>query len=355
VSAPPQAIARDLAATLRGLLDLGTTNRQLLVLLATILIAFSVPLGANLFSGAALRSMGFQMPELGILSCAMMLALLSGGVDLSIIAVANIAALTMAYLLTSAPTGNSGAGTQFLSVFGGLVVALGVGLANGYFIAYRGVSPILATLGTMSVVKGLGIGLTHGGVISGFPESVVFFGTGTIVGVPVPLIVLAAVALPVYILLGWTPFGLQLRMVGANARAVHFSGVDTRRVVLAVYALSGLLAGLAGFLMLARFNSANAAYGESYLLVTILAAVLGGVDPAGGFGKLSGVILALIILQVIATAFNLLDLGQFLALSIWGGTLIVVAFLRRIAGARRSWLRRTVFEVDRKASRARRR
>jgi simple sugar transport system permease protein/ribose transport system permease protein len=285
--------------------------------------------------------MGFQMPELGILSFAMMLALLSGGVDLSIIAVANIAALTMAYLLTSAPTGAPGAGSQLLSVLGGLAVSLGVGLANGYFIAYRGISPILATLSTMSVVRGLGIGLTHGGVISGFPDSIVFFGNGTIFAVPVPLIVLAAVALPVYVMLDWAPFAPQLRMVGANARAVHFYGVDTRRVVLAVYALSGLLAGLAGFLMLARFNSANAAYGESYLLVTILAAVLGGVDPSGGFGKLSGVILALIILQVIATAFNLLDLSQFLALSIWGGTLVVVALLRRIAGARRFWLRRT--------------
>ena len=81
---------------------------------------------------------------------------------------------------------------------------------------------------------------------------------------------------------------------------------------------------------MARFNSANAAYGESYLLVTILAAVLGGVSPSGGFGKVGGLVLALIILQLISTCFNLLDFSQFLTLAIWGGTLIVVAAVSRL-------------------------
>jgi ribose/xylose/arabinose/galactoside ABC-type transport system permease subunit len=119
-------------------------------------------------------------------------------------------------------------------------------------------------------------------------------------------------------------------MIGSNEKAVRYSGIDTNRVLMKTYVLASLLSGIAGFLMLARFNSANAAYGESYLLVTILAAVLGGVDPFGGFGRVSGVVLALVILQVISTAFNLLDLSQFLALSIWGGTLIAVAGLKAI-------------------------
>ncbi|HVQ65903.1 MAG TPA: ABC transporter permease, partial [Bradyrhizobium sp.] len=93
-----------------------------------------------------------------------------------------------------------------------------------------------------------------------------------------------------------------------------------------------LLAGVAAVVMLARFNSANAAYGESYLLVTILAAVLGGVDPFGGFGKVGGLLLALIILQVISSAFNLLNLSQFLTLAIWGGILIAVAAVPHLGG-----------------------
>ena len=108
--------------------------------------------------------------------------------------------------------------------------------------------------------------------------------------------------------------------------------VHTRAVLLKLYVLSSLLAGVAAVVMLARFNSANAAYGESYLLVTILAAVLGGVDPFGGFGKVGGLMLALIILQVISSAFNLLNLSQFLTLAIWGGILIAVAAVPHLRG-----------------------
>jgi ribose/xylose/arabinose/galactoside ABC-type transport system permease subunit len=89
--------------------------------------------------------------------------------------------------------------------------------------------------------------------------------------------------------------------------------------------LSSLLAGVAALVMLSRFNSANASYAESYLLVTILAAVLGGTDPFGGFGKVGGLILALVILQVISSAFNLLGFSQFLTIAIWGGLLIATS------------------------------
>jgi simple sugar transport system permease protein/ribose transport system permease protein len=313
--------------------SLSVTNRQLIALLVVLVLGFSIPLGGELFSGASLRSMAFQMPEMGILALAMMVTLLSGGVDLSIIAIANLAALTMAYMISATPA-DLGAVAEVAwdvaAVVAGFAVALVVGLVNGAFIAWGRVSPILATLGTMSLVKGLAIGLTHGDVISGFPPAIVFVGNGTLLGIPVPLFVLVLAALAVNLILTRTPFGVRIAMMGTNTEAVRFSGIDTARVTMGIYVMSGLLAGLAGFIMLARFNSANAAYGESYLLVTILAAVLGGVDPAGGFGRVSGVILALIILQVISTAFNLLDLSQFLALAIWGATLIAVAGLKQM-------------------------
>ena len=94
-----------------------------------------------------------------------------------------------------------------------------------------------------------------------------------------------------------------------------------------VYLLSSLLAVVAALVMMARFNSANAAYGESYLLVTILAAVLGGVDPFGGFGKVGGLLMALIVLQVISSAFNLLNFSPFLTVAIWGALIIGVTAL----------------------------
>jgi ribose/xylose/arabinose/galactoside ABC-type transport system permease subunit len=287
-------------------------------------------LGERIIGVGALQSMAFQLPELGILSLAMMVALLSGGLNLSIIATANLCALTMAWVLTTHVPGAHGAAWalwQLGAVLAGIAVALIVGLINGWVIAYLGVSPILATLGTMTMCKGLSIGMTRGNVISGFPEPIVFLGNGMLAGVPVALLVFIAMCVPVAVLLNKTPFGHKVYMIGSSEKATRYSGVDTRRVLLGVYVLSSLLAFVAALVMMARFNSANAAYGESYLLVTILAAVLGGVDPFGGFGKVGGLLVALILLQLISSAFNLLNFSPFLTVAIWGVLIIVVTAL----------------------------
>jgi ribose/xylose/arabinose/galactoside ABC-type transport system permease subunit len=303
----------------------GGTNLRLLILLLVLVVVFGLSVGRSLFSVAALQSMAFQMPELGILSLAMMVALLSGGLDLSIIATADLCALAIAYMLTLDLPIASSLGWQVLAIASGFAVAALIGLLNGLLVAYVGVSPILVTLGTMTMVKGIAIGLTHGNVISGFPAWVVFIGNGTVLGVPMALFVFAAVAIPLSIMLTRSPLGISIAMIGSNERATRYSGIDTRRVLLKVYLLSSLLAACAAVVMMARFNSANASYGESYLLVTILAAVLGGIDPMGGFGRVSGLVLALVILQLISSAFNLLGISQFLTLAIWGGILIAVA------------------------------
>jgi simple sugar transport system permease protein len=300
-----------------------------LVLLALVGV-FWLLLGDRIFGIGALQSMAFQLPELGILSLAMMVTLLSGGLNLSIIATANLCGLTMAWVLTTYVPGAHGVmwgAWQVIAVLAGVAVAAIVGLINGFVIAYLGVSPILATLGTMTMCKGLSIGLTRGNVISGFPEPIVFLGNGTLMGVPVALMIFLALCVPVAVLLGKSPFGHKTYMIGSSEKATRYSGVDTQRVLLGVYVLSSLLAVVAALVMMARFNSANAAYGESYLLVTILAAVLGGVDPFGGFGKVGGLIMALILLQVISSAFNLLDFSPFLTVAIWGALIIAVTAL----------------------------
>ena len=300
-----------------------------LVLLALVVV-FGLLLGERIVGVGALQSMAFQLPELGILSLAMMVALLSGGLNLSIIATANLCVLTMAWVLTTQVPGAHGlmwGGWQVIAVLAGVAVASIVGLINGFVIAYLGVSPILATLGTMTMCKGLSIGITRGNVISGFPDPIVFLGNGTLAGVPVALLIFLALCVPIAVLLNKSPFGHKVYMIGSSEKATRYSGVDTRRVLLGVYVLSSLLAVVAALVMMARFNSANAAYGESYLLVTILAAVLGGVDPFGGFGKVGGLIMALILLQVISSAFNLLDFSPFLTVAIWGALIIVVTSL----------------------------
>jgi simple sugar transport system permease protein len=321
---PPSALSR---------LMPGAVLLRLFGLFAVLLVLLGLLLGGRLFNGAALRSMAFQLPELGVLSLAMMIPLLSGGLDLSIIATANLSALGAAAIFTHLGVGAQGVAAipwDVLAILVGFAIAGVIGTLNGVVIAYLGVSPILATLGSMTLVKGIAIGLTHGGIISGFPAFMVFIGNGSVFDVPVVLIVFVLIAIPVSILLTRTPFGTIVAMLGSNEKAVRYSGIDTRRVLIKVYILSALLSSVAGMLMMARFNSANASYGESYLLITILAAVLGGVDPAGGFGRVSGLVLALVILQLVSTAANLLNISQFLGLALWGVILLGVAGVSRV-------------------------
>ena len=311
-------------------------DRRLLSLLAALVLVFGLLLGDRLFDATSFRSMAFQLPELGILSIAMMVALLSGGLDLSIIATANLVALTVAFIFSFVPAepGIAWALWQLLALAAGLTLALVIGAVNGVIIAYLGVSPIMATLGAMMVIKGISIGVTRGGILSGFPEPILFIGNGTVFGIPVVMLIFVAVALVMSIVLRSTRFGQTLNMLGSNEAATRYSGIDTRRTIVSTYMISSLLAAIAGVVMMSRFNSANASYGESYLLVTILAAVLGGVSPSGGFGKMGGLVLALVILQLISTSFNLLDFSQFLTLAIWGGILIAVAAVSRTLSGR---------------------
>ena len=149
---------------------IGAVNLRLMILLIGLLVVFGLVLGDRLFTSASLRSMAYQLPELGILSLAMMAPLLSGGLDLSIIATANLVALTIAFLFQTIVPAEPGLGwavAQFAAVGAGLLLAVGIGAVNGFIIAYLEVSPILATLGAMTFIKGISIGLTHGGVLSG--------------------------------------------------------------------------------------------------------------------------------------------------------------------------------------------
>ena len=242
-------------------------------------------------------------------------------------------ALTIAYLfqvMVPVDPGVVWGAAQIAAVLIGLALSLAIGAINGFIIAYLEVSPILTTLGSMTLIKGISIGFTHGEVLSSFPAPIVFIGNGSLLGIPVVVVIFIAVAAVVGLILAKTPFGQILHMLGSNEAATRYSGIDTRRMLVRIYMTSSLLAAIAGVVMMARFNSANAAYGESYLLVTILAAVLGGVSPSGGFGKVVGLVFALVILQLISTAFNLMNFSQFLTLGIWGGTLIVVAGVARL-------------------------
>lgn len=283
----------------------------LLGFLALVLVVFGI-FAPNFLTGANFGSIAFQLPELGLLTLAMLMPIISGGFNLAVIYTANMAGLTLAFVLNQ--YGGVDAGLWPFVI--GVVLAIGVGALSGAVmgavIAYVGAHPILVSLAMMIFLRGLGEFLTKGGDISGFPPWMATLGHGTLLGIPVPLILFLICAVLWHILLTHTRHGFSVRMIGSNIRAAAYSGVHTKRTLILIYTLSGVMCAIAGILMLSRFNSVRVGHGEALLLVTVLACFLGGVDPFGGFGRVLPVVIALIVLQVLSSGLNLLGANQHL-------------------------------------------
>ena len=299
--------------------------RLQLLMMVVVLALFSLTLGGRFFSNGNFQSIASQLPVLGLLALGMAVTMLTGGINLSIIASANACSLVMAALIVAHPEQPL---WLALALLAGLLTAVAIGVLNGVLIAVVGVSPILATLGTMTLIAGLNILLSNGAVISGFPPLIQMLGNGDIAGIPLSLLIFLLVAALVWLLLERTTLGRSILLIGSNEKATRFSGVSTTRVIITVYVLSALMSWGAALLMMSMFNSAKAGYGESWLLVTILASVLGGINPDGGFGRIPGLVLALIVLQMIESGLNLLGVSSYLTMALWGGVLILFIALQ---------------------------
>jgi simple sugar transport system permease protein len=321
-----------------------TNSLVLLVILAGVIGLMWLLNGSDFMHLGNFQSMAFQLPELGILSMAMMITMLTAGINLSIIASANLSGIVMALILTqvipSDSTGFGEVGVVVLAIFAGLFVSALIGLLNGFLVAYLDISPILATLGTMILVSGIALAITKGYVISGFPPTMLAIGNNSILGLPIPMLIFAAGVVILSVILRHTPLGARIYLFGSNPTACFYSGVNNPQILMRTYLISGLYSGVAAVIMISRFNSAKADYGESYLLLTVLVSVLGGVSAAGGFGRVSGLVLALIILQIISSGLNVMGVNTFLTLALWGTVLIVVMviqfFIDRLQENRRS-------------------
>lgn len=319
--------------------SLGPEIGGLLAFLFVVVIAFSLAT-PQFLTGANFGSIAFQLPELGILTLAMLIPIISGGLNLAIIYTANMAGLTLAWILNVNGGVDAGMGAFVLGVVAALAVGALAGLIEGLVIAYVGAHPILVTLAMMMFLRGLGEFLTRGGDISGFPAYLKPIGHGSVLGIPAPLLLFAAAAFAWHILLSRTRHGFSVYMLGSNIEATRYSGVPTKRTLTLIYTLSGVMCAVAGILMLTRFNSVRVGHGEALLLVTVLACFLGGVDPFGGFGRVVPVVLALVILQVLSSGLNLLGASQHLSTAVWGLFLVAVMMARTLAARFRDLKRR---------------
>ncbi|TVR31022.1 MAG: ABC transporter permease [Spirochaetaceae bacterium] len=304
-------------------------NSQL-YLVGILLVAVALVMGLltswRLLTPSVLVSMGFQLPLIAILSLAQMGPLLTGGPDLSIVSVATLCGVVSATLVQNL----TGWYAVPVAIVAALIVGLLCGAFNAFVIAILWVPSIIATLGTMIFIQGIVLVITRGRTIAGFPSSYLMIGQGRILGfVPVPFVIFLVCLALMVVLLSRTRYGISVRMLGSNDVASLFSGVNNRAVIFRTFVLSGFLSSVAALVLITRFNAAQATYGQGYLLLTVLACVLGGISPAGGIGKAIGVLLAVAVLQVVSTSFNLLGFSSHLATASWGIILIAVIILNR--------------------------
>jgi simple sugar transport system permease protein len=326
-------ISRDL--TRRLLSDRKLT--QLVVVALFVFALFSV-LAPDLFlTPRNFVSMAFQVPEIALLALGVMLAMLTAGIDLSVVSMSNLAALSTSYLLVT-QVGEGGGNVYFwivVSILIGMFVGLLAGFANGAIIAGIGVTPILATLATLTLYNGIAVGLRNGQSITGLPEEFVAIGNGSLFGIPMPMVILLVAAVGVAIYINRTGLGMQSVLVGANETAANYSAIGVKKVLYMTYTFSGGLSALAGLIIASRSASANPDYGSSYVLLAIVIVVLGGVNPYGGFGTVTGVVLATVVLQMVASGFNALRFSQFFYQLAQGFVLIAVMVLNTYLDRRR--------------------
>lgn len=300
----------------------------LFLIFIVIFIAMSILAPGQFLSAANLQNMACQMPEFGLMALAMMVAILTGGINLSVTNGAMLAAIVAAIMMTgSFSEGNSLVAT-IIGIVAIIVFSMVTGLINGWLVGYIGIVAMLATLGTKMVFEGLGLVITKGNSIGGLPAEFLALGRASIGPIPLALIVFIVVSILSYYAMERSKFGQHIYMVGVNSVATRFSGINVKRVLLLVYVMSGFLYGLAGVLICSRYCSAKTDYGSSYLMQALTAVVMGGTDINGGSGKVVGTVLAVLILQTVSTGFTIFRVDQNLVNIFTGIILIVVLFIR---------------------------
>lgn len=322
----------------------GKTNRKmftdmnivrLLVILVVVVIGLAILTHGKFIKWRVVTQMGYLFPEYGVMAIAIMLAMITGGIDLSQVGIANLSsimgAVVFLYIMPQELMEQGAGGYIVLAIVFALVTGVICGAINGFLISRIGIPPILTTLGTQQLFIGLGKVITGGPAVSGFPDDFVDIGSIKLFdAIPLPMIVFIVVVAVIAFVLYKTSYGSKLYMMGSNVKAAEFSGVNAKSIIMKTYMLCGLLASIAGVLILAKTNSAKPDYGTSFTLQVILISVLGGVNPEGGFGKISGVVLAILILQSLSTGLSMLKISSSVLGLIWGGVLILVMIVNFI-------------------------
>ncbi|HAE82535.1 MAG TPA: ABC transporter permease [Ktedonobacter sp.] len=311
LTTPPSAAA----AEQRTPISLGRESGGILVLL--IFIAALILTTNDFLTLTNLDNLVRQVAVFAILSIGQLFVILTGGIDLSVGSVLGLSGGVTALLLA--------AGAPIpLAILAGLLVGLLVGLINGLLVSRLKLPPFIATLGMLGIARGVVLLLTGARTIAPLPDAFNIIANGSILGLPSLFWILILVAIVAAFVLGRTVFGRYVYAVGSNAESSRLSGVPVNVVLIAVYSISGLLAGFAGVLTTSRLGAGIPTAGTGYELQAIAGAVIGGASLSGAKGRTIGAVLGALIMAILANGGNLLGVDPFY-LQIAIGLLIILA------------------------------
>ncbi|MFF0094401.1 substrate-binding domain-containing protein [Streptomyces canus] len=307
----------------RLLLDNGA-----LTALIVLVVAMSA-LSGDFLTTDNLLNVGVQAAVTAVLAFGVTFVIVSAGIDLSVGSVAALSATVLAWSATSHGV------PVLIAVLLAVVTGIAAGLVNGFLIAYGKLPPFIATLAMLSVARGLSLVISEGSPIA-FPDSVSHLGDTLGGWLPVPVLVMVVMGLLAAFVLARTYIGRSMYAIGGNEEAARLSGLRVKKQKLAIYALSGVFAAVAGVVLAARLSSAQPQAADGYELDAIAAVVIGGASLAGGTGKASGTLIGALILAVLRNGLNLLNVSAFWQQVVIGVVIalaVLLDTLRRKAGA----------------------
>ena len=260
----------------------------------------------------------------GIIAAGMTFVILTGGIDLSVGSILAISGAVCASLLASGQN-------IIIAVLAALIIGAMVGFLNGFIITKGKLQPFIATLATMTILRGLTLVYTDGKPITlGSGDLAIKFGQiggGKIFGIPTPALIMILVFAICTFVLKNTQMGRYTYALGSNEEATKLSGLNTDKIKIAVYTISGILASVAGIIITSRLFSAQPTAGDGYELDAIAAVVLGGTSLTGGRGKITGTIIGALIIGVLSNALNILDVSSYYQMMVKGAVILVAVLL----------------------------
>ncbi len=294
------------------------SNRKMQLIIA--IVIFFVLMAVNrpeiFLTVTSMQSMLVQVSDLGIFTLAMAVTRIAGGIDLSLINLANLITVINAIIIKTVITETSTAFEIYLVLLGclllGLVIGFIAGVLNSFLIANLKIPEILATLATMNLYLGISLIITKGTGIIGFPQQLLDLGEKSVAGIPITFIIFLCMAAILYIIVHKTPYGTELKLFGMNEKASYFSGINNSKLIYKTHIIACMFASVAGLMIMARTNSATVNYGALITLTTLLVAALSGISPSGGTGDILNIFLALFLMQLIKSGLNLLRVSSFI-------------------------------------------